>query len=108
LGPAIDGERLPVQTPQPVYTTAGIAQPADLTGQMAAALVAGSLALQKFGQVSNEQIANVMKPAVRLYNVTMTTKGVVEHPRDLWQSNSFYDDRAWAVRPLVALAGACL
>ena len=98
---SVDKVLTQVQVRQDVLVTAGVASPADLTGQMAAALVAGSLAMR--ANQRNANFNNIMAVAKRLYNVTMSTEGVVEHPRTLWQSDSFYDDRAWAVRLLVLL-----
>jgi hypothetical protein len=87
-----------VQDIQKVSITAGISSPTDLAGQMAAALVAGTLALQRGGRASSKAAAAALGVAGRIYNVTVSTSGVVEHDRALWRSDSFYDDRLWAVR----------
>lgn len=87
---------------QDIQVTAGIAQPTDLTGQMVAALVSGAMVLGRNGELSSEMAKQLPSVIKNLYWVTMNTMGVVEHPRTLWTSDSFYDDRAWAVRSLPA------
>jgi hypothetical protein len=89
-----------VQKRQNVLVTAGISAPADLTGQMAAGLVAGTMALHAHNRVSDLDMAGALATARRLYNVTVATRGVLKHDRALWRSDSFYDDRLWAVRML--------
>jgi hypothetical protein len=98
-----------MQTQQNVKYTAGLSEPIDLTGQMSAALIAGTLALHKNGRYQGREdiVEEHMRIAYRLYNVTVDNEsqggrkraGVVEHDRRLWQDDSFHDDRMWAVRP---------
>ena len=79
---------------------AGLSSPTDLTGQMTAALVSGTMALHQNGryQGQDKQVAENLAVAERLYNVTLKVDGVLEHDRELWRDDSFYDDRMWAVR----------
>lgn len=90
-----------MQKPEPVFVTAGVEQPTDLTAHMAAGIVASTLALHRYGRLSRiEALANVA--GVRgLYNVTAETGGVLKHYRSLWRSDSFYDDKLWAVSSLI-------
>ena len=90
--------RAAVQSPEQVYVTAGVEQPTDLTAHMTAGIVSSTLALHRYGRLSRvEALANIdgVKP---LYNVTVDTTGVLKHYRSLWRSDSFYDDKLWAVR----------
>jgi hypothetical protein len=89
------------QEAQPIQLSAGVEQPTDLTGQMTAALVGGSLALYSYGRMSGPEVAENMVIAKRLFNVTMETEGVLKHYRSLWTSDSFYDDQLWAVCPML-------
>jgi hypothetical protein len=101
-----------MQTRQNIKYTAGLSEPIDLTGQMSAALIAGTLALHKNGRYQGREdiVEEHMRIAYRLYNVTVDNEsqggrkraGVVEHDRRLWQDDSFHDDRMWAVRPYSA------
>lgn len=81
-----------------MYYTGGVAAPIDLTGQMTAGIVAGTMLLHKHGRLPEADVSANMVIARDLFNVTMTIKGVLEHPREFWHSDSFYDDRLWAVR----------
>jgi hypothetical protein len=87
-----------VQTEEQIFYTGGVAAPIDLTGQMAAGIVSATMLLHKHGRLPNKDVTANMDIARELYNVTMTIKGVLEHPREFWHSDSFYDDRLWAVR----------
>jgi hypothetical protein len=112
LPPPLVTHLTPLQKQESISVTAGVAAPTDLTGQMAAALVAGTLALRSFGSMSNADAAETLRIAIRLYGVTMSTKGVLIHNRNLWKSDSFYDDRLWAVRfpprrPLLGSRSRC-
>ena len=98
-----------LQDPQDITVTAGTAHPTDLTGQMAAGLVSSAMALFCCQTDANGECSclidqaaafKALNVAERLYNVTMNTRGVATHPRELWKSDSFFDDRAWAVRHL--------
>jgi hypothetical protein len=86
-----------VQDPQPVYVTAGIEQPTDLTAHMTAGIVAASMALHEYGRISFVDAQKNIKRVQDLYNVTVITEGVLKHYRSLWTSDSFYDDKLWAV-----------
>lgn len=89
-----------MQTQQQVLYTAGIAGPSDLTGQMTGAIVASTMLLHQRGRLQNAEVKANLAVAERLYNVTMELMGVLDHPRARWHSDSFFDDRLWAVRPL--------
>lgn len=86
-----------LQGPQPVYITAGIEQPTDLTAHMVAGIVSASLALHEFGRISRVEATENIEFVKDMYNVTMETAGVLKHYRSLWRSDSFYDDKLWAV-----------
>jgi hypothetical protein len=88
-----------LQEKQQVYVTAGIEEPTDLTGQMTAAVVAATMALEHYGWITKGEILDNFQVARRLYNVTYETQGgVLKHYRSLWTSDSYWDDRLWAVR----------
>jgi hypothetical protein len=97
-----------VKVPQKILYTGGVAAPVDLTGQMTAAIVSSTMLLQQRGWLANAEVEENMKVARALYNVTMSVKGVLEHNRQYWRSESFYDDRLWAVRPAGATFAAAL
>ena len=80
-----------------MYITAGIEQPTDLTAHMVAGIVAASLALHEYGRISRIDAVENVRFVQDLYNVTMDTDGVLKHYRSLWRSDSFYDDKLWAV-----------
>lgn len=86
-----------MQGPQPVYITAGIEQPTDLTAHMVAGIVSASLALHEYGRISRIDAVDNIKFVRDMYNVTIDTAGVLKHYRSLWRSDSFYDDKLWAV-----------
>lgn len=87
-----------MQTREPTFVTAAIEEPTDLTAQMTAAIISSTMALHNYGWITTADLLDNFKLAKRLYNVTLETKGVVKHYRSLWTSDSFYDDRLWAVR----------
>ena len=87
-----------LQTREQILYTGGIAAPIDLTGQMTAGIVSSTMLLHQHGMLKNKEVKANLAIAERLYNVTMEIKGVLEHNRKLWHSDSFYDDRLWAVR----------
>lgn len=64
---------------------------------MTAGVVSATMLLHQHGLLENEEVSANMEIAVVLYNVTMSIKGVLEHNRAFWHSDSFYDDRLWAV-----------
>lgn len=64
---------------------------------MTAGIVSATMLLHKHGRLANEDVSANMVIARELFNVTMTIKGVLEHNRLFWTSDSFYDDRLWAV-----------
>ena len=92
-----------MQGPQPVYITAGIEQPTDLVAHMVAGIVSASLALHEYGRISRIEAIDNVKFVQDMYNVTMDTAGVLKHYRSLWRSDSFYDDKLWAVCACVPL-----
>lgn len=87
-----------VQKPEPVFVTAGVEQPTDLTAHMTAGIVASTLALHRYGRLSRVEARKNIAGVRGLYNVTSETGGVLKHYRSLWRSDSFYDDKLWAVR----------
>lgn len=89
-----------LQGPQPVYITAGIEQPSDLTAHMVAGIVSAALALHEYGRISRIEAVENVNFVRDMYNVTMDTAGVLKHYRSLWRSDSFYDDKLWAVRAI--------
>jgi hypothetical protein len=91
-----------LQEKQQVYVTAGIEEPTDLTAQMTAGIVAATMALAQYGWMESKgAILDNFQVARRLYNVTYETQGgVLKHYRSLWTSDSYWDDRLWAVRSL--------
>jgi hypothetical protein len=91
-----------MQTEEKIFYTGGVAAPIDLTGQMTAGIVSATMLLHKHGRLANKEVSANMEIARSLFNVTMTLKGVLEHPRQYWHSDSFYDDRLWAVSFLLA------
>jgi hypothetical protein len=92
-----------VQTQERIFYTGGVAAPIDLTGQMTAGIVSATMLLHQHGRLPNKDVSANMEIARSLFNVTMTIKGVMEHPRQFWHSDSFYDDRLWAVSFLLSL-----
>lgn len=87
-----------MQEREQTFVTAAIEEPTDLVAQMTAAIVSATMALHNYGWITSADLLDNFKLAKRLYNVTMETRGVVKHYRSLWTSDSFYDDRLWAVR----------
>ena len=90
--------RARMQKPEPVFVTAGIEQPTDLTAHMTAGIVSSTLALHRYGRLSRVEALRNIDGVKGLYNVTVDTAGVLKHYRSLWRSDSFYDDKLWAVR----------
>lgn len=96
-------KRARMQKPEPVFVTAGIEQPTDLTAHMTAGIVSSTLALHRYGRLSRVEALRNIDGVKGLYNVTVDTAGVLKHYRSLWRSDSFYDDKLWAVRCCIPL-----
>ena len=79
---------------------------------MAAALLAGTLALHKHNQMNDSEAGLALTSADRLYSVTMAPGDVLPENATFWTHRTFLDDRLWAVRfslsPAIAFEQQCV